>query len=245
MSSENISKKQQKYQDRLRRSKRNKRKKQAVNITLITVGFGIILLALYLPSLQPITDLVEPTQRAHPLADGNALGDPNAPVTIEVYSDFKCPACEYFFEAIEPQIIQQYVETGLVYFIYHTFGDRINPPQSGITAQALYCAEDQGNFWEMHDYIYSNFDYGVSKGFTVKAMEKMAELIGLDTNVFSSCLADNTHTDKLDQDVENGTAEGIPGTPSVILNGNLLDSFHFADIQAAIENILSDVEGEE
>jgi protein-disulfide isomerase len=76
-------------------------------------------------------------------------------------------------------------------------------------------------------------------------MEKMAELIGLDKNVFSNCLADNTHTDKLEQDVENGTVEGIPGTPSVILNGNLLDSFQFADIQAAIENILSDVEGED
>ncbi len=245
MSSENISKKQQKYQARVQRSKRNKRKKQAVNITLIVVGFGIILLALYLPTMQPITDLIEPAQRAHPLADGNAIGDPNAPVTIEVYSDFKCPACEYFYETVEPNIIQQYVETGLVYFVYHTFGDRINPPQSGITSQALYCADDQGYFWEMHDYIYTNFDFGVSKGFTDKALETMAKLIGMDTNVFSKCLADNAHTDQLDRDVENGTALGIPGTPSVIINGNLLDSFQFADIQAEVENILSGLEGEE
>jgi len=240
MSSEILSKKQQKYQDRLRRSKREKLKKQATNLTLIIVGVGIIILALLYPSFQPITDLVEPTPRSHPLADGNSLGDPAAPITLEVYSDFKCPACEYFYSSVEPLIIQNYVETGLVYFTYHTFGNRINPPQSGLTSQALYCADDQGNFWEMHDYIYSNYTYGSSKGFTDKALETMAANIGLDQDVFSNCLANEIHTDQLEQDVEAGMAAGIPGTPSVIINGVLLDSFEYADIQAEIERILAD-----
>ncbi|MCK5344564.1 MAG: thioredoxin domain-containing protein, partial [Candidatus Heimdallarchaeota archaeon] len=111
MSSDKLSTNQQKHQNRVKRSKKINRKKQAMNITFIVVGSAILLAALYFSSQQPITDLIEPIQKSHPMADGNALGDPNAPVTVELFSDFKCPACQYFYESVEPLIIQEYVET--------------------------------------------------------------------------------------------------------------------------------------
>ena len=97
MSPDDLSKKQQKFQDRLSRSKKETRKKQALNFVLIVVGLGVIIIAMLLPNLKPITDLVAPQTNSHPLADGNALGNPDAPVVVEVYSDFKCSACQYFY----------------------------------------------------------------------------------------------------------------------------------------------------
>ena len=234
MSLDKLPKNQQKYQERLQHSKRKKRGKQAVNIISIVVGVGVLILALY-----PITNLTEPIQRLHPFADGNSLGDPNAPILLEVYSDFKCPACEFFYTTVEPQLIQNYVATGIVQYVFHTFGDRLNPPESGLTAQAVYCAEDQGKFWEMHNYIFTNFDYGTTKGFTDKILVTMAELIGIDENIFSECLANEVHAEDIINDVEEGRALGIPGTPSVIINGTLLDGFQYAEIEEAIENIIA------
>lgn len=238
MSSDNISKKQQKFQERLQRSKQEKRKKQAKNLVLILVGLGIIISAMIIQAQKPITDLIEPSPKNHPMADGHSLGDPNAPITVEVYSDFKCAACEYFFASVEPILVQEYVQPGLVYYVYHTFGDIIHPPQSGITAQAAFCAEDQGAFWDFHDYLFTNFDFGMTQGFSDKAFETIADLIGIDKVLLTECIASDTHKDATNNDASEGIALGVPGTPGVIINGVLLDGFQFSDIQNAVDSLL-------
>jgi protein-disulfide isomerase len=60
---------------------------------------------------------------------GNAFGNPNAPITIEVFSDFQCPACKRFHDEELPLIVKDYVTPGKVYLVYryyplpqHTYG---------------------------------------------------------------------------------------------------------------------------
>src|SRR5436190_23420597 len=50
-----------------------------------------------------------------------ALGNNNAPIMMDVYSDFQCPHCKHFHDEIQPQIVQNYVNTGKVYLIHHDF----------------------------------------------------------------------------------------------------------------------------
>jgi protein-disulfide isomerase len=57
--------------------------------------------------------------------DFNAVGDPNAPIKIEEYSDFQCPFCRIFFEIHRRSSLENYVANGTVYFVYHSFGDFI------------------------------------------------------------------------------------------------------------------------
>ena len=239
MEQNQLSKKQQKFQERAKRSKVEKRKKQALTFVYIILGLVFIFFALYLPSIQPI---IAPEDRPHPQADGNMLGDPNAPIKIEVYSDFKCGACNYFFESVEPLIVEQYVETGIASFTYLTFGNIIHPPESGRTAQAVYCAEDQGNFWDMHDYIFTNYENDNS---SIKVLKSFADKIGMDVSEFSDCMSENKYSDRIVQDSENGREAEIPGTPSVVVNGILIDTVkvvQFADVQAAIEEILQEID---
>ena len=47
------------------------------------------------------------------------LGDPNAPVILEEYSDFLCPYCSRHFEQTVPTLIEQYVKTGPVLYVFH------------------------------------------------------------------------------------------------------------------------------
>lgn len=52
---------------------------------------------------------------------GKAMGNPSAPVTIQVFSDYECPACKAFHETTLPAIVRDYVSIGKVYLVYRDF----------------------------------------------------------------------------------------------------------------------------
>src|SRR5450755_4577428 len=52
---------------------------------------------------------------------GSALGNPKAPIQIEVFSDFQCPACKRFHDEELPLMIKDYVTPGKAYLVYRYF----------------------------------------------------------------------------------------------------------------------------
>ena len=78
-------------------------------ITAIVGGLGIVALAglILLQGGSKATDstgaLATPRTRTPlALADGRAVGKADAPVTLEVWTDFQCPICGQFAETVEP-----------------------------------------------------------------------------------------------------------------------------------------------
>ena len=100
-----------------------------------------------LPSTTPTT--VDVTQGKFPI-----LGNANAPVKIVEFADFQCPFCEQWFSQVEPQIIDKYVNTGKVSFQFQNYA--FLGPDSNTAAEAAYCANDQGKFWEDYRFMYKN-----------------------------------------------------------------------------------------
>lgn len=157
------------------------------------------------------------------------LGNPDAPVTIIEFADFQCPFCGKFFKETTPKIIDDYVKTGKVKFIYKHFA--FLGEESNWAAEAAECAGDQGKFWDYHDflfsYIWDNY-YATGKPgenagvFSKVNLKKHAKTLGLETVSFNSCLDSGKYTDKVAKDTEIGRANGITGTPSTFVNGKLL-----------------------
>jgi protein-disulfide isomerase len=50
-----------------------------------------------------------------------AFGSKNAPVVMEVFSDFQCPACKTLFTTTNRRLMEDYVSTGKVYLIHRDF----------------------------------------------------------------------------------------------------------------------------
>src|SRR6266851_6537087 len=50
-----------------------------------------------------------------------AFGSKNAPVTMEVFSDFQCPACKTLFTTTNRRLMDDYVSNGKVYLIHRDF----------------------------------------------------------------------------------------------------------------------------
>ena len=231
----------------IRERHRKQKQQQRVITILVLVGSVFILAAvLMMPTIRdattPVGEFNQPAVISRPMANGNTMGDPNAPVKIEIYSDFGCCHCALFAQTTGEQLAEQYVTTGQVYFEYNSVGGLLGNPISISAAEAAYCAADQNMFWEYQDILYANqatLYSNINKNLD-KTFIAYADSLGMDSGIFKSCLDSNQHSADVQQDQVEATQAGINSTPSFLINGTLfvgnqpLDKF-----QAAIEAQLS------
>ena len=233
------------------KEQRLKRQRQQRMVTILIISGVAILIAgfLILPSLQrslaPVGDVVQITPANRPLEDGVALGDPAAPVKVEVWSDFQCPACRNYSEDIEPLVVANYVAKGKARYIYHNYpflDDSSISKESDQAAQASMCAADQGRFWDYHDILFANWNGENLGAFRDKRLIAFAEALNLDMGKFSTCFNQGDHEEEINKDLADGNRAGVSGTPSVFVNGKILTPGRvpsFEDIAAAIDAAIS------
>jgi protein-disulfide isomerase len=233
----------QRIEDRRREEKLKRR------LTYGGVAAGLILVVaalIIIPSLQKANvsagDILVPDFKDRPQMDGNALGDPQAPVVIVDYSDFACSHCADFAEGTEDRIVKEYVASGEVYFVYRSVGTLLNSPASVQAAEAAYCAGDQEKFWEYHDLLFANQSslfIDVTADITPQ-LRKFAEVLELDLDAFQSCLADGKYEDRVAEDERQAREAGVSGTPSFLVNGRLIKgNLPFDNFQQIIEEELA------
>ena len=208
-----------------------------VGLALIFAG-ALIFLSSKNPSA-PDGEIVLITPAPRPAANQNAMGDPNAPVKIDEYSDFQCPACVVFYEETEKPIVDQYVATNKVYFVYHSMGAWIGP-ESAAAAEAAYCAGDQGKFWEYHDMLFNNWTGENIGDFSAQRLLAFAGALGLNTGDFGSCFNNHKYADQVTQDKAEGQKLGVQVTPTFFVNGKMIKGAQpFATFQKEIELALA------
>ena len=90
-------------------------------------------------------------------ADGAPyLGSPDAPVTIEEWSDYQCPFCGRHFRETVPALLEKYVRPGKVRLVYRDFPLESLHPTSIAGHVAARCVGRQGadRYWAMHDALF-------------------------------------------------------------------------------------------
>ena len=167
-----------------------------------------------------------------------ALGDPNAPVTVIEFADFRCPFCEQLFTSVEPSLKKDYIDTGKVKFYFRNYA--FLGPASVVAANAAECANDQGKFWAMHDWFYQNQPAETDTSqYTVNNLTQVAGTLGMDTTQFSDCLTNNKFQTNVDKDMSDGNAAGVTGTPATFINGVLISgAVPYTQFQAEINKDL-------
>lgn len=215
--------------EEIRRRRQQIKRKQRLTFVLIISGIALIFLALVVvPTIirerTPLGEYVIPETVSHPMASANSMGDPNAPVVIEEFSDFGCGHCADFATSTGKQLIEEYIATGKVYFVYHSVGGLIGSSITPIAAEAAYCAGDQNKFWEFHDFIFANQRLLFANPNTdiAKYMTAFAEELNLKMEDFQSCFEGRKYRNQVAQDEANARKAGVEGTPSFLVNGELV-----------------------
>lgn len=245
MSPEKVSKRQ----ERREKMQREQRRQRLIIIGLIGLGALLLVVAVALPQLRPVDDIITVTPAALPQADGLSVGDPNAPVTIDVFEDFQCPACQFFTESIEPLVIENLVATGKARYVFHNYpfldGNGVGSSgESDQAANASMCANEQGNFWEMHSILYANWSGENQGAFNDRRLQAMAESIGLDADAFNACLDANKYEAEIQADFDLGEQMGVTGTPTVFVNGARVGQpgkiASYQDIEQAVNAVVGE-----
>jgi protein-disulfide isomerase len=239
------SKRQQLREKRQREQTRNR----AISIGVVVVGALLLAFLFIYPNVKPIGEIVSITPGVYPQTDMNTMGDPNAPVKLDIWEDFQCPACKNFSADIEPLLIQNYVTTGKVYFIFHhyPFIDGGSPSgESHQAANASMCAGEQGRFWDYKKILYANWIGENVGSFSDRKLAAFAESLVLDMDKFNECFNANTYKVQIDQDFKDGVDAGVTGTPAIFVDGVFVvnpagEGYipSYEDIAAAIEAALA------
>lgn len=225
---------------------RERRKRESQRSRLLAVaivgGLAVIVAAiLIIPGSPDLGEIVRPQPRDYPMADGTAMGDPNAPVILEVFEDFQCPACKSFTDSVKDFLIDEYIATGDVYFVFRQFP--FIGPESFQAAYASACAADQGQFWPYHDMLFANQSGENLNSFSNDRLQEFARLIGLDLDSFTDCLRARDHRNDIELEMAAGRDREVSGTPAVFINGEQLSPGFvpsLADLSDAIEAALAD-----
>lgn len=135
----------------------------------------------------------------------------DAPITLIEFSDLECPFCRQFHQSLTK------ARSGYADKIRHVFihfpieGHRFARP----AARAAECAARQGRFFE---FVHQIFELQDSLGF--KTLASYGTDAGVpDSLEFKSCLAETGRVDRIEAGLKLGKEIGVPGTPTVIVNG--------------------------
>jgi protein-disulfide isomerase len=171
-----------------------------IGVGIFTQGFGLF------------NKDLNPGQRVKvPTGDDPYIGNSNASVTIYVFSDYECPNCKIGEERMKA-ILAKYGDKILYFFKNHPLTS-IHPDAYNASLAAE-CANEQGKFWEYHDYLFAhNTQLGTSY------LEQYASELGFDTERFNICFETQRYKEKVDADLKSGAEIGVPGTPTFIING--------------------------
>lgn len=147
-----------------------------------------------------------------------SLGDPEAPVTIVEFTDYECPFCARYSRETFPQIREQLVESGLVYYQLKDLPLDMHP-SAGIAAEAARCAGDQEAYWEMHDALFAEQEAWAQADDVEAALNELAGGLGLDASAFTDCLESGRYADAVAGNLSEAAALGVNGAPSFYING--------------------------
>ena len=139
------------------------------------------------------------------------LGERGAPVTIVEFTDYQCPYCNRFFTEVLPGLKQQYLASGQVNLIVKDLPLSFHEFARG-AATAAHCAGQQGEYWTMHDMLFSN-NTMLQKPF----LEAFAEQIGIEPDTFDECMIDADVDALVGRDIAEASRLGITGTPTFVI----------------------------
>lgn len=154
------------------------------------------------------------------LIDGRAVGAADAPITIEMWEDFQCPACGLFSRSTEPRLIEDYVVPGHVRLVYRDMAflgkESIDAAVGARAAERLLGA---GGFWKYHDLLFHNQHGENAGGFSRTVLGDMAVSLGMDRAAFTAALDDPDLIAEVRAETQAAAQAGVTSTPTLDING--------------------------
>ncbi|MCT1903654.1 DsbA family protein [Oceanobacillus sojae] len=213
-----------------------------VAITLIVVALVVLLVVLVNRDSESFGREFDEA----PSTEGQPVyGDPDAPVTIVEFGDYKCPGCKVWDESIFPQLEQDYIDEGkvniaFVNVLFHGEESRL----ASLAAETVY-AQNPEAYWDFHHALFA--DQPENQQAVWMTTDKIEELAGgieeIDTEALMEDIENNTLMDELLKDDDLRKAFEVESTPTIMVNNVMInddDTFDYEVIKQAVDEALGE-----
>jgi protein-disulfide isomerase len=145
-----------------------------------------------------------------------AIGSPDAPVTIIEYASLTCPHCAHFHTDVLPELKERYIATGKVRLIYRDFP----LDQRALAAAALaHCAGPERYFGFL-DVLFQTQESWARADDFLGALKTLGKLGGLADQQMDACFADEQLTDRILQTRLDAQSQyEVSSTPTFVIDG--------------------------
>lgn len=192
-------------------------------VTGAAILIGLAVIAFARPSVpdDQVGLIGPPTSYAADLVDGELLGSPDAPVLIELYSDFQCPACKLFVTGQLQRLTTEFVVPGIARIEAKdiAFLGTGQPDESLELAAGAACAAEQDRYWTFHDFIFWNQGRENRGDHDAAFLGRVADAAGLDRAAWDACLARADVRPAIESATTTSLGAGINSTPTLVVNG--------------------------
>ena len=170
------------------------------------------------------------------------LGSETAPVTIIKMGDYLCEMCKRWYDNTKPKIVENFIDTGKVNLVF------IDLPilgfDSKIAAQATYCANDQGKYWDYYATLYDYQGHMNSGWANSDRLKAFAFNLDLNMDEFDECLDSNKYKQRVEFNANKAKSGGANSTPTfVIVNSEgvqkkIVGAQPYSVFEAALNSLL-------
>ena len=158
-------------------------------------------------------------------------GPSDAAITLTLFTDFECTYCAKLAPIID-QVHLQYPENVKIVFRNYPLRMHRFAMQAALAALA---ANEQGQFWAFHDRLFKNYNR-----LNAQKIEEIRQELDLDADQFRESMNKPALKETIRGDLQDGTAAGVKGTPTVFINGKKMRyRLSLAGFRRAIEEELA------
>jgi len=140
------------------------------------------------------------------------LGAAEAPVVLVEFADYECGFCRRHQFTVMPALIEEYLDSGRVLYVFMEFPGVDRSPQALSAANAALCAGDQGRYAEMRESLYRN-PYSLDPA----GLGAQGIALGLEPAAYTACIEALTHEKTIRAHMALGQRLGVRGTPFFFL----------------------------
>jgi len=186
-----------------------------IGILLFIVAFAVISgVSAPRQTKMPANPATKPASAVAGSADVKALGSKTAPITMEVFEDFQCPACRNFYETSLKQVIDDYVTSGKVYLIHRDFPLDMHP-YSHQAARLANAAADLGQFEAVERALFDSQDKWSANGKIEEALASSVPAAQLKKILEYQAAHINDINASIERDRTMGVKRNVNQTPSI------------------------------
>ena len=185
----------------------------------------------------PTADLITPpTAYAADLTRAGTLGSKDAPVVIELFSDFQCPACKQFVTLQMPRLLEEYIRPGIVRVEARDIDiiGQGSANESIELAAGAFCAGEQNRYWQYHDFVFWNQGRENRGDHDAAFIADVADQAGVVSATWEACMARTDIRKPITDLTRTAAAAGISSTPTLRINGTPLVGVPDYDHLAAV-----------